>query len=272
MKTMFAAFKLMLFSFAVAPAAALAGNTGFVDRQLQLDGVSYRFQVYLPADYSVKKTWPIALFLHGSGERGEDGLVQTQVGIAAAIRGDRKRFPMIVVMPQARANTRWSGVMAKMALQALDQSIAEFHGDPQRVYLTGLSMGGQGVWLLAASQPRKFAAIAPICGFLKLEDDDDVIGAAQDKAFLGQYPQLLAQDPFAAFARRIGNPATWIFHGDDDQVVPVEQSRRMAEAMRAGGAEVRYSEYAGVNHGSWDRAYAEPGLVPWLLSHRLGQR
>ena len=106
MKTMFAAFKLMLFSFAVAPAAALAGSTGFIDRQLQLDGVSYRFQVYLPADYSVKKTWPIALFLHGSGERGDDGLMQTQVGIAAAIRGDRKRFPMIVVMPQARANTR----------------------------------------------------------------------------------------------------------------------------------------------------------------------
>jgi predicted peptidase len=259
----------MAVAMTMGPAPARAVDTGFLDRSVTVDGVSYRYQVYVPSDYTPRRKWPIALFLHGSGERGDDGLVQTQVGIGSAIRGDRKRFPMIVVMPQARPNTRWSGAMAAQAMAALEHSIREFHGDRQRVYLTGLSMGGQGVWLLAASHPHTFAALAPISSFIRIENDDDVIDPEQDRALLAQFPEMLAADPAAAFAHRLGKTPVWIFHGGADDVVPVVHARQLAQAMKDGGGEVRFSEYAGGNHGAWDRAYAEPDLVSWLLSHRL---
>ena len=272
MRALLAGLGIMILAVMAGPCVASASETGFLDRSVVVDGVSYRYQVYLPIDYTPGKAWPVALFLHGSGERGEDGIVQTQAGIGNAIRADRKRFPMIVVMPQARPNTRWSGVMATQALKALEQSIAEFHGDRQRIYLTGASMGGQGVWLLAAANPGKFAALAPVCGFLRLENDDDVIDPAQDRALVAQFPELLEPDPAAGFARRIGKTPVWIFHGAADDLVLPENARELNRAMRAGGGEVRYSEYEGVNHGAWDRAYAEPEIVSWLLAHRLEAR
>ncbi len=268
MRALLAGLGLMM-AMVSGPVSAGGHETGFLDRSVTVDGVTYRYQVYVPIDYTPKKSWPVALFLHGSGERGDDGSKQSQVGMGAAIRMDRQRFPMIVVMPQARTNTRWSGVMGAQAMQALEQSIKEFHGDRQRIYLTGLSLGGQGVWLLAAAHPHTFAALAPVCGFLRIANDDDVIDPVQDKALLTQYPELDAVDPEAAMAKRIGATPVWIFHGAADDVVLPANARRLNAAMRALGAEVRYNEYEGVNHGAWDRAYGEPELVSWLLSHRL---
>lgn len=267
----FGSLALTVFAMASGTAAARAVETGFLDRSVTVDGVSYRYQVYVPVDYRPDKSWPVALFLHGSGERGDDGSKQAQAGIGSAIRADRARFPLIVVMPQARPNTRWHGAMAAQAMKALDQSMAEFHGDPKRVYLTGMSQGGQGVWLLAAANPNKFAAIAPVCGFLRLQYDEDVVDPVQDAALLAQFPELAGDGDAPAFARRIGKTPAWIFHGAaDDLVLPIN-SRRMDSALRAADGDVRFSEYEGVNHGVWDRAYAEPELVPWLLSHRLGE-
>ena len=251
--------------------AAMPLETGFLDRSVAVDGVSYRYQVYVPVDYTPDKRWPIALFLHGSGERGDDGSKQAQVGIGAAIRVDRARFPMIVVMPQARPDTHWTGAMAVQAMRALDQSMAEFSVDPKRVYLTGMSRGGQGVWLLAAANPGRFAAIAPICAYLRLKTQVDIPEPDYDQALLAQFPELAGAADVAEFARRFGKTPAWIFHGSADDVVSPGDSRRMYQALRANGGDVRYSEYEGVNHGSWDRAYAEPQLVPWLLSHRLGE-
>ena len=245
-----------------------AVQTGFLDRQVVVDGVSVRYQVFVPADYTPANAWPVLLFLHGSGERGDDGLKQTQVGLPAAIRSDRSRFPMLVVMPQARNDTRWYGASAKQAMAALEAVTAEFHGDRERTYLSGLSMGGQGTWLLAAQHPGRFAAIAPVCGFLRLKNDDDVIDPAVDAALVAEFPEALQDDPSAAFAQRIGPVPVWIFHGALDDVVPVHNARRMDAAMRALGGDVRYSEFPQANHNAWDAAYAEPGLVPWLLSHR----
>ena len=251
--------------------AAMAVQTGFLDRAIVVDGTEYRYQVYVPADYTPARSWPVLLFLHGSGERGDDGLRQTQVGLPAAIRNDRSRFPMVVVMPQARAGTRWPGAMATQAMAALDAASAEFHGDPDRTYLTGMSMGGQGAWLLAAAHPHRFAAVATVCGFLRVKregesPDPDLVNSA----LLATVPGAAA-DPEAAVARRIGSLPVWIFHGARDDVVPVENSRRMHAALQARGGEVRYSEYPEANHNAWDRAYGEPGLVPWLLSHRRGE-
>lgn len=243
-------------------------QTGFLDRQVVVDGVSYRYQVFVPADYRPDRAWPVLLFLHGSGERGDDGLKQTTVGLPSAIRYDRARFPMVVVMPQAREGARWYGANAKQAMAALDAATAEFHGDRDRTYLSGLSMGGQGTWLLAAQHPDRFAAIAPVCGFIRLKNDDDVPDPAVDAALVAEFPEALREDASTAFARRLGKLPAWIFHGALDDVVPVHNARRMHAALQARGAEVRYSEYPQANHNAWDAAYGEPGLVPWLLAHR----
>lgn len=271
MRFPFGSLALTVLAMASGTDSARAVETGFLDRSVTVDGVSYRYQVYLPVDYRLDRPWPVALFLHGSGERGDDGSKQTQVGIGSAIRADRARFPMIVVMPQARPDTHWTGAMAVQAMRALDQSMAEFNVDPHRVYLTGMSRGGQGVWLLAAANPGRFAAIAPICGYLRLKTETDVPEPVYDQALLTEFPELAGASDVAAFARRIGKTPTWIFHGSADDVVSPRYSRRMHQALHAHGAEVRYTEYEGVNHGSWDRAYAEPELVPWMLSQRLGQ-
>jgi predicted peptidase len=264
---------LAVAALAAVALAASAGTrpavqTGFLDRQVVVDGVGYRYQVFVPAGYTPKREWPVLLFLHGSGERGDDGLKQTTVGLPSAIRYDRARFPMVVVMPQAREGARWYGANAEQAMAALDAATAEFHGDRDRTYLSGLSMGGQGTWLLAAQHPERFAAIAPVCGFLRLKNDGDVPDPAVDAALVTEFPEALTEDASTAFATRLGRLPTWIFHGALDDVVPVHNARRMHAALQARGAEVRYTEYPQANHNAWDAAYAEPELIPWLLAHR----
>jgi predicted peptidase len=250
---------------------ALAGDTGFLDRHVRVAGVDYRYQVYVPEGPRPAKGWPVLLFLHGSGERGDDGLKQTQVGVGAAIRNFRARFPMLVVMPQARDDTRWSGAMSRMAIAALDASLREFHGDPARQLLTGLSIGGQGAWIVAAEKPSRFAAIVPISSFLFLRLDDDVRNPAVGEALLAQFPELAKDNPAPEFAARLPMVPVWMFHGGaDDGVLPVH-AHQMRDALRARGVDLRYTEYPGGNHNAWDAAYSDPGLVPWLLAQRREQ-
>lgn len=147
--------------------------------------------------------------------------------------------------------------MEKLALTALDQSLKEFHGDPHRVYLTGLSMGGYGTWYIASRNPGRFAALAPVCGGIRAPKTVPLPAASS------------ASESYADVAKKIGATPVWIFHGAADDVINVNESRRMADAMKATGAEVHYTEYPGVGHNSWDKAYAEPDLIPWLLSKTL---
>ena len=255
------AFAFLLILCAISASARV--ETGFLDRTVSVGGGSYRYQVYVPADFRSKKSWPVILFLHGAGERGSDGLLQTDVGIGHAIRLDASRFPFLVVLPQCGRGKIWGEPdMQAQALAALDASIQEFHGDRKRVYLTGLSMGGFGTWELAARNPGRFAAIVPICAGVQPPE-----GWPQLRVTLIDDPKIT--DPFAEVARRIGSTPVWIFHGDADPAVPVEQSRHMAAALKAAGADFKYTEYPGVGHFSWDKAYGEPELVPWLLAKSL---
>lgn len=251
-------FSAML--FAIVGSASARVETGFLDRTVSVAGKSYRYQVYVPADFRSQKTWPVILFLHGSGERGTDGLLQTQVGLPSAIRQNSSRFPFIVVIPQCSPNLTWSSPdMRSLTLQALDRTMKEFHGDRRRIYLSGLSMGGFGTWELALAQPGRFAALVPICsGVRPLSDWPDL------RVDIPGDPKN--SDPYAEVARRIGKTPVWMFHGDADDAVPVEESRHMAAALKASGADFKYTEYPGVGHNSWDKAYAEPELVFWLLS------
>jgi len=261
MASRFFAFALLLILCAISASARV--ETGFLDRTVSVGGGSYRYQVYVPAEFRSKKSWPVILFLHGAGERGSDGLLQTDVGIGHAIRLQASRFPFIVVLPQCGKGKIWGEPdMQAQALAALNASIKEFHGDRKHVYLTGLSMGGFGTWELAARNPGRFAAIVPICSGVQPEKD-----WPQLRVTLVDDPKN--SDPFAEVARRIGSIPVWMFHGDADPAVPVEQSRHMAEALKAAGADFKYTEYPGVGHVSWDKAYAESELVPWLLSKSL---
>ena len=246
-------------SFIAIPTEAKKQETGFLDRTITVAGTAYKYQVFVPDDWTKQKKWPVILFLHGAGERGDDGLIQTEVGIGTAIRRYRDRFPAVVVMPQCRRNVWWSEpTMADMVMALLAAAQKEFHGDSARTYLTGLSMGGYGTWYLAGKYPGKFAAIVPICGGV-LVPDMARQQSADDNA------------PYTEAAKKIGGQTpVWIFHGGDDPVVPVTESRRMNDAMKALGGEVHYTEYPGVGHNSWEKAYAETELLTWMLSKTTG--
>jgi len=240
-------------------------ETGFLDRTISVHSTTYKYQVFLPENWSPKQKWPIILFLHGSGERGSDGLLQTDVGLPHAIRMDRSRFPTIVVIPQCFADHRWTQPeMEEMALAALTAATREFKGDTKRTYLTGLSMGGFGSWYFAAKYPGKFAAVVPICGGI-------VIPESLRQKFPEMTKNSYPDDPksYAEVAQKIGKTPVWIFHGSADDTVPVDGSRKLHDALKAAGGDVHYTEYPGIGHDSWDKAYAEPELMPWLLSKSL---
>ena len=126
----------------------------------------HRYVVYLPDGWNRQQTWPVILFLHGSGERGSEGMDETQIGLPQAIRLHPERWPFVVVMPQVPfSHHHWTDPdMMAMAMAALDAEVKEFHGDRDRVYLTGLSLGGYGTWEIAKAYPHRFAALVPVCG------------------------------------------------------------------------------------------------------------
>lgn len=239
--------------------AAQHVETGFLDRTVTVSGQEYPYQVYLPNGYPSGERWPVILFLHGAGERGRDGLLQTAVGLGDAIRRGAARYPAVIVFPQAPSDSLWTGRPAEAAMAALDASIEEFSVDRDRVYLTGLSMGGHGTWYLAYRHPERFAAVAPICGW--------VAGLPRMPEAASVVP---AEDgpPFAALAGRLRGVPVWIFHGEVDPIVPVEESRKAAAALRDAGAEVRYTEFLGTGHESWEPAYASPEFSAWLFARR----
>ena len=257
---------LLVFSFLIAiPAHAKNHETGFLDRSITVQGTTYKYQVFVPDTWTPHQQWPVILFLHGAGERGDDGLQQTDVGIGTAIRSDRSVIPAIVVMPQCRPGVWWmQPPMDDLAIASLNAAIKEFHGDIRRTYLTGLSMGGYGTWYLAEKYPGRFAALIVICG-----------GIRPPAATLKAHPELAkwtpADDPksYADAAAKVGNTPVWIFHGADDDIVPVSESQRMYAAMKAIGSDVHYTEFPGIRHDSWDKAYDEPKLFPWLFSKSL---
>lgn len=241
-------------------------ETGFLDRVATVGGVRRPYQVYVPPGWTGRQKWPVILFLHGMGERGDDGLLQTQVGLASAIRRNRRRFDKFVVV-FAQCSRRvffWIDRAAQaQALAAMERTIAEFNGDRSRLYLTGLSMGGYGTISMAGRYPGVFAAAAAVCG-----------GVRSPRRF----PHLRDKikfapgvDPYAEAARKIGKLPTWLFHGTLDDTVPVAESRKLAAALKSAGGNVRYTEFPKEGHGSWGAAYDHPRLLGWLLRQKRSE-
>ncbi|WP_435009114.1 family 16 glycoside hydrolase [Tundrisphaera lichenicola] len=212
---------------------------GFHLRTVKTPSGDRKYSVYVPTGYDGSKEYPAVLFLHGSGERGDDGIQGGQIGLGAAILAHPDRFPAIVVLPQASKTWAADSDDAKAALAALDDVQAAYKVDKSRVVLTGLSMGGAGTWSIAAAHPDRFAALVPICGRGEPED-----------------------------ASKIKGLPTWVVVGDRDRIETVRNARDMVAALRPAGGDVRYTEYREVGHNSWDRAYDDPALIGWMLQQQ----
>ena len=247
-----------------APTAAMAGPaTGsghFVARELAFEGHTFRYQVFVPAARAAQPR-PLVLFLHGSGERGDDGVKPTEAGVGPWLKQNMDSFPALVVFPQVPDDEEWRGRNARMALAVLDRARDEFDADPKRIYLTGLSMGGYGSWELALTRPDQFAALVPICGAL-LAPRDERPGLLVDQV-------AGSTDPYADTVQRLRKVPTWIFHGGRDDVVPPEDDRALAQASAHQGVGFRYTEYPDTGHNAWDPTYRNPAMWQWMFEQRL---
>ncbi len=198
----------------------------------------YKYKIYLPEGYEADpgKSWPLLVFLHGSGERGDDLKKVAAHGVPLLLESGKK-LPFIVVAPQCPLKQWW---VPAAVMDLIGDIRSQYRVDSRRIYLTGLSMGGFGAWTTAARYPGFFAAIAPVCG--------------------GALPE--------ATDRLAGTPA-WVFHGDADAVVPLRLDDRIVTALKKAHAPVKYTVYPGVQHDSWTKAYNEPDLYDWFLQHSL---
>jgi predicted peptidase len=226
-----------------------------------------RYRVSYPPGYQSGRKYPLLVFLHGSGERGNDNEAQLMHGGRLfASDSVRTLFPAIVIFPQCPKDSTWNyiravtdsvtknrefvfpdgnaTVPAMLVKQLVDDLAASGKVDTRRLYLGGLSLGGMGTFDLLARYPGFFAAAFPICG----------AGPA---------------DNGTRFAQKT---AVWIFHGEKDPVVDVKYSRAYYQVLQKAKADVKYSEYAGVGHDSWNNAFAEKGLLEWLLSKKRKPR
>jgi predicted peptidase len=229
----------IMFTLCIAAVQAGEGKTGFLDKLHKGKGGDVKYIVFVPKDYDGKKVYPVILFLHGAGESGTDGKKQAAVGLGKAIRGKNEDFPFIAIFPQSQKGG-WDAnkVEGKRAMAILEEVETDYKTDKKRVYLTGLSMGGFGTWSFAAAHPKRWAAIAPVCGGGDVKTAD-----------------------------KIKDIPCWCFHGDADGAVKVERSREMIKALKDAGGSPRYDEYAKVGHNSWDRAYGTAELYTWFLKH-----
>ena len=193
------------------------------------------YLLFLPQGYEKsKKNWPLILLLHGSGESGTNVAKVKKHGPPKYVESN-PGFPFILVSPQSPGHGWNNGAL--MAL--LDDVNKTYRVDPNRIYLTGLSMGGFGTWSLAAAHPERFAAIVPICGGGKTSD-----------------------------AQKLATLPIWVFHGAKDPTVPVQHSREMVAAIKAAGGNVKYTEYPEAQHDCWTQTYSNPELYKWLLAQK----
>lgn len=201
---------------------------------------------YLPKQYGAEpgKKWPLILFLHGAGERGCDLEILKKHGIPKVV--EEMDLPFITLSPQCPEAHWWSDYLSVLD-DLVTTTIETYNVDPQRIYLTGLSMGGFGTWHLAAEYPHRFAAIAPICG-----------GGPWQYGF----PDRVAE---------IKHIPAWVFHGAKDDVVPLEASQIMVEKLNACGGDVCFTIYPEAKHDSWTETYNNPALYEWFLQHKTGE-
>lgn len=240
-------FALMIQFAQASPGVAEDAAAGKqVETELVSGDEKIAYLIHLPKEYSSEpnKRWPMVLFLHGRGESYGPLSLVAKWG-PPQIAAKDPSFPYILVSPQCPGETSWTNEgQQKLLMQLLDKIIDGYRIDTDRVYLTGLSMGGFGSWKLAAANPGRFAAVVPICGG----------GDPSTSAALTALP-------------------IWVFHGDQDQAVPISKSDEMVKAIQAaGGKKIRYTTLEHVGHNSWEAAYHTPELYEWLNQQTISAR
>ncbi len=228
----------------------LALNPGkqgeIIEQKISLENQDYVYQQYVPPTAKQSGKLPVVVFLHGIRERGRGGYISGM--FAQIVRQYLKQIPAIVLFPQCDRGKYWTEkTMDSMVLKITEKTFADFDADEQRIYLLGVSMGGYGVWHFASQYPKKFAALVSICG-----------GSP-----------IISGNRFEPIAEKVGNTPTWIFHGAEDKIVPVTESREMVKALKNQNANFKYSEYENVGHNVWLNALNEEKLLPWILAQKL---
>lgn len=229
-----------------------------VEQYINEKGDTLNYRISYP-DFSKSERYPLVIFLHGGGERGNDNRSQLKWGVQNFVTDKAlKSYKAIVIAPQSPSNTRWSNFEGpfddreqplrladtpskplQMTMEVVDQIIENFSVDTRRIYITGMSMGGFGTWDAIARWPERFAAAVPVCG---------------------------GGDP--STAEKIAHIPIWATHGADDPTVPPEMSREMINALRKAGAQPGYTEYPGVGHFSWLQTYTDEDIMAWLFNQR----
>lgn len=244
--------QVVLFGVAVVMLCSVSCTSMTQQTQVKTGQHPYSFQkditnpvrtdylLYLPEGYgATQEEWPLILFLHGSGERGSDLNKVALHGPPKLIAKEMKTFPFVIVSPQCPAGDRWRSDAQVDTLNALlDSIVSQYRIDTDRIYITGLSMGGFGTWNLAGAYPDRFAAIAPVCGG----------GDAEHAASIAHLP-------------------IWVFHGEKDQMVPIKESEEMVDALKKSGCRVKFTAYPDAGHDSWTATYQNPELYTWFLKH-----
>ncbi len=254
--------RFMLVAFTIISGQAFAQDFSLFEKKefAAKGGQVLPYRILYPENYNPDEKYPLVLFLHGGGERGNDNEKQLVNGVKAFLEPEnRSEFPCIVIVPQCPADSYWASVKfertnypldlnfdydyditegLKLVIELTKSVMKKEAVDKNRVYITGLSMGGMGTLEAVYRFPKLFAAAVAVCGGADAE----------------AYGKKQAKVPF------------WLFHGESDSVIAVENSRAMNARLKELGAEVKYTEYPGVDHNSWDNAYADPALFPWLFS------
>lgn len=249
---------LILFLGGIAAKSLLADDLAdkFEKRRFKsADGGTLLYRLLKPGRIEAGKKYPLVLFLHGAGERGDDNTKPLIHGVKTFATAEfLEKYPCYVVVPQCPENTKWADIdwtvekvifpereseTAMLVMQCLDGLENEFPIDANREYVTGLSMGGFGTWDAIVRHPQRFAAAVPVCSGVNLSK-----------------------------APAIAHIPVWTFHGAKDQVVKVERSREIVAALKAAGGQPKYTEYPDVGHDSWNGAYKDRDMYEWLFAQR----
>jgi len=235
-----------------APVKAQADDSLFQKKLYAgANGAQMPYRLYVPANYDAKAKYPLVLWLHGANGRGNDNVLQISAGNSLGTHiwtkpENQAKFPAFVLAPQCPADTFWPRPRGseppeplRLALEILDAVQKEYSIDPDRVYVAGQSMGGEGTWAALRYAPGRFAAGIPLCGYLTPEE-----------------------------AASVAHVPVWIFQGEADPIVSVTGAREFVAALKKAGGTPRYNEYPGVGHQVWERAFAEPELVAWLAAQK----
>lgn len=230
---------LILLAFLLQNCAAQTNYRLIDSTQQTVVREKFNYYLYYPEEYEVneEEKFPLLLFLHGGGESG-DSLVKVKRNGPPKLLARGKKFPFLILAPQNPHKKMWWDTRA--LVQLLDTIVENNRVDKKRIYLTGLSRGGWAAWEMAVQYPEKFAALAVVCGMTPV--------------------------PYASWLDK--NMPIWVFHGEEDQSIPISESENMVKALKTMGYDVRFTRYPGVGHDSWNKAYNTEELYEWFMQQR----